>query len=61
MSWQKVNKAFFVNNNGKFEWIDVAICSNCNGIHFSGEEANNCQNKSIITLKELKERYENGN
>lgn len=59
MSWIKVKKAFFVEKNGKLQWIDIGVCSNCNGIHIPAEEANGCEDKGTQTYEEVKEKSYN--
>lgn len=57
MSWKKVENAFFVIKDGKPQWIDIGVCSNCGGIHIPAEEANGCENKEPFTYDKIKARY----
>jgi len=57
MSWKKVENAFFVIKNGKCQHIDIAVCSNCNGIHIPPEDANRCEDRGVPTLKEVKAKF----
>ncbi|MEK6885185.1 MAG: hypothetical protein AABY22_36475 [Nanoarchaeota archaeon] len=57
MSWSKVENAFWVNKNGKFTHIDIAVCDNCNGIHIPPEKANACQKIVEETYEQVKEKY----
>lgn len=60
MSWQKIEKAFYVIKDGKFQSIDVGICDNCNGIHIPPEEASACEHKGQEeTYENLLKRIEN--
>ena len=60
MSYEVVKKAFFVKKNGKFTHIDIAVCTNCNGIHIPPEEASGCSdtNFKIMDYEELKRRFD---
>jgi hypothetical protein len=61
MSWKLVKNGMFVQENGECKWIDVGLCSNCNGLHVPAEEANGCCDilaNEIPTIAELKERFD---
>lgn len=57
MSWTRVEKAFFVEKDGKLQYIDIGVCTNCNGIHIPAEEASGCNGNSDLTYEEIKEKY----
>jgi hypothetical protein len=61
MGWTLVKNGLFVQENGECKWIDIAVCSNCNGIHIPAQEANGCCDilaNEVPTITELKERYD---
>ena len=58
MSWEKIEKAFFVIKDGKCQHIDIGVCTNCNGIHIPAEEANGCDGKGTVeSYEEIIKRY----
>ena len=60
MSWQEVKNAFFVEKDGKFQHIDIGVCSNCNGVHIPAEEASACEfNGKEENYEEVKKRFDN--
>jgi hypothetical protein len=58
MSWEKVKRAFFVEKDGKLQWIDIGVCANCSGIHIPAEEANGCSDTAYReTYEELVAKF----
>ena len=58
MAWTKVEGGFFVQDENGCKHIDIAVCSNCNGIHIPAEVANGCIGKDGVEhIHDLKKRY----